>query len=233
MSLTGKYSIGILFTFILLAGVMLYVLPVMNTISETQNITAEKFFYSRVILWIVLLLIFFYSLFTEKGPFLFYIEKKYPFLFYAKAVIVLYLICCVGATVLNVLIQTAVNENLSPKLAQLQSLFRNNYFLIIFTCLSAGVVEELLMRGYIQSRVEKIYGNQYFGIFVSAILFGILHSTYGTLSQVLIPLFIGIVFAMFYKLYSNIKILIICHFMYDFISLMIMNFVEIKNLSAF
>lgn len=89
------------------------------------------------------------------------------------------------------------------------------------------------MRGYLQPRIEKIYKSRYAGIIVSAVLFGILHSTYGTVGQVVVPCFIGIVFATFYKIYSNIKILIICHFMYDFVSLIIMNFMDIKHLSLF
>uniref|UniRef100_A0AAU6WKY2 CPBP family intramembrane glutamic endopeptidase n=3 Tax=Chryseobacterium TaxID=59732 RepID=A0AAU6WKY2_9FLAO len=122
---------------------------------------------------------------------------------------------------------------MSSRLVQLSEIFKNNYGLIIFTCLTAGVVEELLMRGYIQPRVEKIYKNRYAGIVVSAVLFGILHSAYGTIGQVVIPCFIGIVFALFYKIYSNIKILILCHIMYDFVSLMMMNILDLKHLSVF
>ncbi|WP_449397880.1 CPBP family glutamic-type intramembrane protease [Chryseobacterium wanjuense] len=66
--------------------------------------------------------------------------------------------------------------------------FKNNYLLIIFTCLTAGVVEELLMRGYIQSRIEKIYANRVFWDHNFRHSFGILHSTYGTISQVLVML---------------------------------------------
>ncbi|SDR05887.1 hypothetical protein SAMN05421664_3333 [Chryseobacterium soldanellicola] len=233
MSLTGKYSLGILLTFVLLALVMLYVLPLLNTITGTANITAEKFLYTRIVLWFVLLIIFLYSFFIEKNSFLLWKDKKYSISFYIGAVISLYFICTFGSAFLNVLITLLIHEKYSGKLLQLSSIFKNNYLLIIFTCLTAGFLEELLMRGYLQTRVEKIYNNPYIGVIISALLFGILHSTYGTVGQVLIPLFIGCVFALFYKLYSNIKILIICHFMYDFVSLMMMNFIDIKHLSAF
>lgn len=233
MSLNGKYSLGILLTFVLLALVMLYVFPFINTVMGTTNFTAEKFFYTRTILWFVLIIIFLYSFFIEKNSFLLWKDKKYPITFYFTAVICLYFICLIGGSFLNVLVKILTHEKFSEKMTQLSSIFKNNYLLIIFTCLTAGVVEELLMRGYIQARIEKIYNNQYFGIIISAVLFGILHSTYGTIGQVLVPFFIGVVFAMFYKLYSNIKILIICHFMYDFVSLMIMNLIDIKHLFAF
>ncbi|WP_164463871.1 CPBP family intramembrane glutamic endopeptidase [Chryseobacterium sp. G0186] len=160
-------------------------------------------------------------------------EKKYSIAFYIKAVICLYLVCAIGGAFINVLIQFLLQEKFSNKLLQLTSIFKNNYFLIIFTCLTAGIVEEFLMRGYLQPRIEKIYKSSLLGVIISALLFGILHSTYGTIGQVVVPFFIGAIFALFYKQYSNIKILIICHFMFDMVSLMIMNFMDFKHLSVF
>lgn len=233
MSLNGKYSLGILLTFILLAAVMLYIFPFITMMTGEKTFTATAFLYSRMVLWMVLAITFLYSFFIEKQPFLLWKDKNYSFSFYLKKILRLYLICAVGGAFLSLLIKILTNENFSDKLVQLSFIFKNNYLLIIFTCLTAGVVEELLMRGYMQSRIEKIYHNQYIGIIISALLFGILHSPYGTINQILGTFFIGVVFAMFYKIYSNIKILIICHFIYDFISLMIMNLIDFKHLSAF
>lgn len=233
MSLNGKYALGILLTFVVLGGVMLYVFPLIHLIPGGTRSATAVFTYSRAVLWVVLLAVFLYSLFIEKRPFLLWKDKAYSPGFYLKKIFSLYLICAVGGAFLNFLIQLSTRENVSGKLLQLSHIFRNNYVLIIFTCLTAGVVEEFLMRGYMQPRIEKIYHNRYAGIIGSALLFGILHSSYGTVGQVLVPCFIGIVFAVFYKIYSNIKILIICHFMYDLVSLMVMNFVDIKHLSVF
>lgn len=233
MSLQGKYSLGILLTFVLLAGVMLYVYPFLDLFMDTSGITATKFLYSRIILWIVLFLILLYCNVIEKHSILLWEERKYSILFYLGAVIALYFICALGGAFLNGIIYLFTHEKISSKLIQLKSIFQDNFVLIIITCLTAGVVEELLMRGYVQSRIEKIYNSPIAGVIISSILFGLLHSTYGTLGQIVGPFFIGVIFAMFYKLYSNIKILIICHFMFDFISIMIMNFVNIKHLSAF
>ncbi|WP_294287309.1 type II CAAX endopeptidase family protein [uncultured Chryseobacterium sp.] len=231
--MNGKYALGILLTFVLLGGVMLYVFPLIHLILGGTGSMTATFTYSRVVLWIVLLAVFLYSLLVEKQPFLLWKDKSGSLGFYLKKVFSLYLICAIGGAFLNFLIKLSTHENVSSKMLQLSHIFRNNYALIIFTCLTAGVVEEFLMRGYMQPRIEKIYHNRYAGIIVSAVLFGILHSSYGTVGQVLVPCFIGIVFAVFYKIYSNIKILIICHFLYDFVSLMIMNFIDIKHLSVF
>lgn len=233
MSLNGKYPVGILLTFMLLGIVMLYVFPVISMITGVKAVTGNTFSISRIGIWLVLLIIFLYSTFIEKNTFLLTTEKKYSTSFNIKAVVALYLICIFGGAILNGLIQLLIHKEDGNKILQFTTLFKNDYFLIIFTCFTAGVVEELLMRGYIQPRIEKIYNSPLAGILISAALFGILHSTYGTIGQVVVPFFIGVVFAMFYKKYSNIKILIVCHFMIDFVTLMAMNFIDFKHLSVF
>jgi len=231
MSLNGKYALGIVITFVLLAFSIFYSIPIINLFFQSKTITAQIFFYNRLSLWFVLLLVLIYNFFIENRSFFVWEDRKYSVGFYFTWVISLYLICVIGGAFLNAIIMLITHEKVSDKLLQLRSVFKNNYFLIFFTCLTAGVIEELLMRAYIQPRIEKIYNSPALGIIVSSLLFGILHSTYGTIGQVVIPFFIGIVFSLFYKKYSNIKILIICHFMFDFISLMMMNMIDIKHLS--
>lgn len=233
MSLNGKYALGIVLTFVLLALSMLYSIPVINLFFNFKTLNAELFFYNRLSLWLLLGLIILYNFFVENRSFFVWEDKNYSLIFYIGAIISLYLICMIGGAFLNSVIMMVTQEKVSDKLIQLSSLFKDNYFLIIFTCLTAAVTEELLMRAYIQPRIEKIYNSPFAGVFISALLFGILHSTYGTIGQVVVPFFIGIVFAYFYKLYSNIKILIICHFLFDFVSLLLMNMLDLKQLSAF
>lgn len=233
MSLNGKYAVGIALTFVLLVLSMLYSIPLINLFFNFKTLTAELFFYNRLSLWLVLILVLFYNFFIENRSFFAWEDKKYSFTFYISAIISLYLICAFGGGILNAIIMTLTEEKISARLVQLSSVFKNNYLLIVFTCLTAAVIEELLMRAYIQPRIEKIYNSPVLGVVVSALLFGILHSTYGTIGQVVVPFFIGIIFAMFYKLYSNIKILILTHFLFDFVSLMLMNLIDFKQLSFF
>ncbi|CAD7813690.1 hypothetical protein CHRY9390_02693 [Chryseobacterium aquaeductus] len=231
MSLTGKYSIGIVLTFVLLAISMLYSIPFINLFINSKTLTSELFFYNRLSLWLVLLLVLVYNFFIENRSFFVWEDKKYSFTFYFGAVILLYLICIFGGAFINAIIIFLTEEKVSKRLLEFKTLFKNNYFLIIFTCITAAVIEELLMRAYIQPRIEKIYKSPVLGIIISALLFGILHSTYGTIGQVVIPFFIGIIFALFYKKYSNIKILIVTHFMIDLVSIVAMTFVDAKHLS--
>ncbi|MCU7613874.1 CPBP family intramembrane metalloprotease [Chryseobacterium sp. GMJ5] len=233
MSVNGRYALGIVLAFGFLAMVMLYSVPVINLFFNDKTLTADLFFYNRLALWMVLGLIFIYNFFIENRSFFLWEDKKYSAGFYIASIVALYIISTAGGALLNALIMTLTQEKISGKLVQLQSIFKHNYFLIIFTCFTAGVVEELLMRAYIQPRIEKIYNSPVLGIVISSLLFAILHMTYGTIGQVAVPFFIGIVFAAFYKKYSNIKILIICHFIYDFVSLMLMNFIDLKHVSFF
>jgi len=233
MSVNGRYALGIVLTFVLLASAILYSIPIINKFFNYKTLTADLFFYSRLALWMVLLLIFSYNFFIENRSFFVWEDQKYTLRFYLMAVVGLYSTVLIGGAFINAAIMILTQEKISDKIVQLQSLFKNNYFLIIFTSLTAGIVEELLMRAYIQPRIEKIYNSPVLGVIISSLLFGILHLTYGTMGQVAVPFFIGLVFAAFYKQYSNIKILIICHCMYDFISLMLMNYIDLKQFPIF
>lgn len=99
--------------------------------------------------------------------------------------------------------------------------FKNNIPLILFTSITAGITEELLFRGYLIPRLEIIVKKTYLSILISSILFGLIHYSYDTLIQVIGPFSIGLVLALHYQKYRNIKILIICHFLWDLMSILI------------
>lgn len=138
MSLNGKYALGIFLAFMLLGGVMLYVFPVIHFISGGTSSAATAFAYSRAALWIVLLIVFLYGFLIEKQPFLLWKDKIYSSGFYLKKVFSLYVICAAGGAFLNFLIKLSIHENTSGKLVRLSQIFRDNYSLIIFTCLTAA-----------------------------------------------------------------------------------------------
>ena len=62
-----------------------------------------------------------------------------------------------------------------------------------------GLVEEVIFRSFIQTRLNKIFG-AWEGILLSSMLFGIMHSGYGTFDEILYTSFVGIIIGyMFYK----------------------------------
>ena len=185
---------------------------------------------SRILIWIVFFLVILNAIFVDKKPFLLWKEKKYGFVFSILAIITLYFAAVFGAGIINGIVNLLLQENYSEKLLKITSIFKKSYPMLVFTCITAGVTEELLMRGYIQTRLTEIYKNHWIGIVVSALLFGLLHCTYGTISQIIGPFVMGLVFAIFYYKYRSISILIIVHFLIDFIALNMFNIMEIKDL---
>ena len=62
-----------------------------------------------------------------------------------------------------------------------------------------GLVEEVIFRSFIQTRLNKIFG-AWGGILLSSMLFGVMHSGYGTFDEVLYTSFVGVIIGyMFYK----------------------------------
>ncbi len=55
-----------------------------------------------------------------------------------------------------------------------------------------GAAEELIFRSILQTRFEKVLGLKY-GLLLSAILFGIMHSGYGIMSEILFASFFGVI----------------------------------------
>ena len=103
---------------------------------------------------------------------------------------------------------------------------KNNYPLLIFTCLTAGITEELVFRGYLMPRLQLFFKNNYASIVISSLLFGLMHVGYGTIFQVVGSMMIGLVFAIHYQKFRNIKILIFCHFFWDFMSLIAASYLK-------
>jgi membrane protease YdiL (CAAX protease family) len=103
----------------------------------------------------------------------------------------------------------------SEKIKELTIIFKSNSWLLLFTCLTAGITEELIFRGFLMPRLELLLKNRNLAIALSSILFGALHFGYGTLLQVIGPTCIGFAFAIHYYKYRNVKIVIICHFVWD------------------
>jgi uncharacterized protein len=89
--------------------------------------------------------------------------------------------------------------------------------------ITAAVCEELIFRGYLMPRLQLYFKSKWFPIIISALIFGAGHAAYGTIINTAVPLFIGLLFGWYYQQYRNIKVLILCHFLIDFISLVVMN----------
>lgn len=213
---------GVVGVYLLLLLIVYYGQPFLLVISGLPEINGWLFFQTRILIWASLILLYFYATRVEKQPFLLWPEQRYKPLFYAGSIFAGLVIIAIGSVILRLIVTMLHHDEVSRKLMQYIGLFRHSIPLLIFTALTAGVTEELIFRGYIQPRLEKAFNSPIIAIVITAFLFGVLHSPYGTLFQFLNPLFIGALFSVFYWKYRNIKILMLCHFLIDVLSLLAM-----------
>ncbi len=218
----SKTLTGITLILLITASIVLFTAPVAFWITGLTKVNAGIFFASRLLIWGSLGFLFYYTRFIEQQPMLLWKESENNLLFYFLSVLAVLGVVYFGSGIIGGILYAVTHSKGSAKLFEMVQFFKHNIPFLLFTAATAGVVEELIFRGYLQPRLEMLFKNSWAAIIVSALLFGLLHITYGTLSNVVIPIFIGLVFAWYYKKYRNIKVLIACHFLIDTISLFLL-----------
>jgi membrane protease YdiL (CAAX protease family) len=149
---------------------------------------------------------------VEQQRLLLWEDKHYSVGYYILSVIVILLIILFGAAIIGL---TLKHFNLL-KLSAAITLMRNmGAPAKLLGAVTAGVLEELIFRGYMISRLKLFFKSGHWPVIISSVIFGVGHWGYGTAINVLVPLFIGLVFGYHYYKYRNIKILIICHLLID------------------
>jgi len=82
---------------------------------------------------------------------------------------------------------------------QISRFITGRYFLIAFISITAGVTEEIIVRGYIQTRLSLLFKNQYIPVLISALLFSGMHYAYHSRRQFIFTFLVGIIMAVHYK----------------------------------
>ncbi len=186
-----------------------------------QHLSAPAlFFVSRISYWIILAFVFLYVLKIEKKPLLLWEERSYKARFYFYSILVIIASVLVGSAIIGVAAHYAGSNTHSNAV---QAMYGFGVPLKLFTVVTAAVVEELIFRGYLMARLQLFFKSKYWPIIISALLFGLAHMRYGTVVNMAIPALIGFIFGWFYEKYRNVKILIICHFILDFFSLILIH----------
>ncbi len=169
--------------------------------------------------WIILGCMFIYSYAVERQPFLFAKEEVYTTRWFMRTLFKQYLILIAFSWVIFLLVKLQGVRMNSVNLIKLNSLTHNHTYLIPVLALTAGVTEELLIRGFLFGRLLRLFKNPVIPMIISSVIFTLLHIAYGTLANLLFPLALGLYFSWHYYTYRNIKVLILCHFLWDWISL--------------
>lgn len=73
-----------------------------------------------------------------------------------------------------------------------------------------GIIEELMFRSILQTRIEKIFGLKY-GILLSGFIFGIMHSIYGIMNEILFAILFGIILAYIFHKTKSLAFIVSIH----------------------
>jgi membrane protease YdiL (CAAX protease family) len=211
-------SIGIIISIVLFFAALV----VSKLLKDVLLLSDEvALFSSRIAIWVALAILFIYVRQIEKQPLLLWQEKKYSVVHYILSVITALLTVVAVLIVFSIVWTLLGLKKDSNSLNKIIDIFRHNHFLVVLTCLTAGITEELVFRGYIMPRLQLLFNKTYLSVIISSVIFGLIHFGYGTALNVIGPFIIGLVFALHYYKFRNIKILIICHFLWDYIVILL------------
>ena len=183
-----------------------------------------RFLVTRLVFWLCFAVIYWYVLNKEKQPLLLWTEKRYSIGFSILSIFAILLVILIGAVIIALPYKLWGTLKVSNVVLLMLKL---SFPAKLFGIFTAGLLEELVFRGYMIPRLQLLFKNQHLPIIISAVLFGLLHVGYGTIINVLMPIWIGLVFGYHYYKYRNLKMLIICHILIDYNALI--GFFHIKH----
>jgi membrane protease YdiL (CAAX protease family) len=201
----------------ILLPLMLY--PYLGQLFLSYNIDyAYRIFYSRILIWITLGLMYLYARNGEAQDFLLWPEKKYDAWFYLKFVVVLYIMVFMSAMVSRIPYWLGLHED-NAVMIKAAVVMQRYPVLLVFSAFTAGVTEEYIFRGYILSRLSLLFKSRHWPVIVSALLFASVHLAYKTLHELLFVFLFGLIVGYHYQKYRNLTVLMIVHFLTDLIAI--------------
>jgi membrane protease YdiL (CAAX protease family) len=205
---------------IILTGMGIAVLfhPVMGTLLITKDIAPIlRLLCSDLLMWATLPLLYLYATKVEGRDFFLWKEKVQTIWFYIAAITVLFILAFCAHLIASIPRLLGFHDNYTV-MKYWRSILKADKPLLVFTCLTAGFTEELQMRAYILPRLNVLFKSDYLPVLISALIFSLLHIGYGNLSEGIFTFVFGLICALFYKKFQNIQVLIIFHFLYDFLA---------------
>jgi membrane protease YdiL (CAAX protease family) len=203
------YGVLIAFFFLPVAGFLFI---------SNLPIGLPRLFFSRLLTWADILLLYFYATKVERRRFLLWKETWYDVPFYIKWFVLLFLLilCCGMIARLPSLFGFHDNYIITQRA---MALIKSNKFGFAFTLVTAGVTEELIIRGYMLPRLELVIKNRYLPLIITSFLFAALHYGYHNLGELIFTFCFAIVFGSHYQNYRSISTLIVMHTLVDIIAL--------------
>lgn len=204
---------GILLAIILLAGAIIFSHYVLGNVALTLRL-----FISRLLFWLIVGILYMYARSVERQPFLMWKESNRRVVFYFVSIVAVLGCTLLGSVIIAIILKSLGLGNQSSIIKEITLLAIPVKLLAVFT---AAFTEEFIIRGYLMPRLQLFFKSAVWPIIISSVIFGIAHIGFGTVLNMAIPLFIGLVFAIYYQKYRNLKVLIMCHFLIDFYALIV------------
>jgi membrane protease YdiL (CAAX protease family) len=214
-SITTKPSNAILIAGILLALLYYPLLGHLVFMGQPHNIST--LIYSRLFIWSELVLLYIYATRMERLPVFLWKDEPHDFGFWTLSFFVLYLLCMAAGFIAYLPRLFGYHDNMQ-RIVSTEQLVSKNLFVLFFSCITAGITEEFIFRGYMLPRLELLFNNKLVAALVSALMFGILHYGYFSITKVVATALIGLLFALHYQKYRNIKLLMAFHALLDTVS---------------
>jgi uncharacterized protein len=181
------------------------------------KITLPYIFYSRLFFWFWVAVLYIYARKVERTDFLLWKDKAYGFWFYPASFGALYLLK-IGAGTIASIPKLFGHHNDPTILIQMLTVLSKSMPLMLFGVITAGVTEELIFRAYLVPRLDLLFKNKYMPVIISAFFFSLMHYRYGSITESIFTFFFGVVLAIHYQWYRNIKVLILSHALVDLIA---------------
>ncbi|HZX58692.1 MAG TPA: type II CAAX endopeptidase family protein [Mucilaginibacter sp.] len=202
---------------IILAGIAIAVLfsPIVDTLLFLKNfLPLWRLIISTAVTWITLPVLYQYAVKVEGRPFLLWEEQKFNISFFLISIIVLFLLIFCAQFISIIPSRLGFHDDYKV-MHYWNKIIKQNGVIVFFICMSAGITEELLLRGYILPRLTLIFKSNYAPVILSALIFSLLHLGYGNLSECIFTFLFGVVCAVYYMKYQNLTVLVVFHFLFD------------------
>lgn len=209
---------GILLSLCLLACALLSV-KIIKLTGVTGISDATSLFISRIAIWLWLFILYVYVVKVEQQKMLLWQSKRNNTGFFIISFFAILFCVFAGAAIINKIEALYKLDDKSERLKLLLNVFKNNTPLLWFTVLTAAITEEVAFRGYLIPRLQILFKNNYMPVIVSSLLFGLAHFGFGNIAQMINTAFIGLVFAIYFSKYRNLKVLIVVHFVIDIVAI--------------
>jgi len=197
--------------------------PIMGAILLSKSMgDVTLMFSSRLIIWSVLPMLYLYATKIEDRRFFLWKEQFYSWWFYPASILLLYVLLFIVAGNFARIPSLFGYHDDYTILMHWNALLKKNTLLLVFVCVTAGITEEIIFRGYLLPRLSLLFKGKYTAVILSSLMFSMIHFSYKNLSEYIFTFFFGLICGVYYQKYRAITPLIYTHFLYD-LSVMLMH----------